>query len=188
MHFLKTFVLLTGTALCSLAPSTLPAAFPGQASAQEDCTQIVKAVWLEKYAAEASTEGPCGENRLHLAVRNADGDIEFENYYAPDGLFGFYDVTTYQAMNLALTDWISAYAQESTSSKLPHWPEGAEGPQAGEFPFYPDRGVTRDIYEGVRAGDWPMVCFVQGMESQLCLVSNPETGYLESVGVQSFPG
>ena len=32
-----------------------------------------------------------------------------------------------------------------------------------------------------------MVCFIQGTESQLCLVKNPTSGALESIGVQTFP-
>ena len=106
----------------------------------------------------------------------------------PNDLFGFYDIVTFQAMKLALTDWVGSYADQSSSGKLPPWPQGADGPDAGEFPFFVEEGVTRDLYEDVRAEDRAMVCFIQGGESLLCLVKHPRTGDLEAIGVQTFPG
>lgn len=175
-------VFFTGT----LPFLTLPV--NAQKATAEDCTQSVQATWLEHYTAEASTEGECGLGELVLTVRNQAGEIEFADSFGPNDLFGFYDIVTFQAMKLALTDWVGSYADQSSSAKLPPWPQGADGADAGEFPFFVEEGVTRDLYEDVRAEDRAMVCFIQGGESLLCLVKHPRTGALEAIGVQTFPG
>jgi hypothetical protein len=167
---------------------TSPTPVQAQKAMAEDCTQVVKAAWLGRYTAEASTQGECGLGELVLTVRNQNGDIEFSDTFGPSDLFGFYDIFTFQDMNLALTDWVSNYADESSTAKLPPWPVGADGPEAGEFPFYVEEGVSQALYEEIRAQDRPMVCFIQGGESLLCLVQHPETGDLEALGVQTFPG
>jgi hypothetical protein len=56
----------------------------------------------------------------------------------------------------------------------------------GVFPFYPSEGVTREAYLAARAANAPMWCFVQGMESQACLVLRD--GAITELGAQSFPG
>lgn len=153
-----------------------------------DCSQVVKTVWLESYSVQAETQGDCGQADISLVIRNSNGDIAFEATYGPEDLFGFYGLQSHEDMRLALTDWIVTYADQSGSSKLPVWPQGAEGPDAGEFPFYAEGGVTREIYEGARGENRQMVCFIQGSESQLCLLKHPVTGDLEAIGVQTFPG
>jgi hypothetical protein len=157
-------------------------------AAAEDCTQSVEAVWLDTYSVEASAQGDCSTADVSLAVFNQQGGVEYQASFDPNELFGFYDVATLPDMQAALLDWISNYADISSAAKLPVWPEGAEGPEAGEFPFYAEEGVTREIYERARREDRPMVCFIQGTESLLCLLKNPKTGALESIGVQTFPG
>lgn len=157
-------------------------------AAAEDCTQSVEAVWLDTYSVEASAQGECGSAGVSLAVFNQNGGVEYQATFDPNELFGFYDVATLAEMQAALLDWISNYADIASAAKLPAWPEGADGPESGEFPFYVEEGVTREIYERARAEDRPMVCFIQGAESLLCLLKNPKTGALESIGVQTFPG
>lgn len=61
-------------------------------------------------------------------------------------------------------------------------------PDAGEFPFYGEEGLSQAGYESIRAADTPMVCYIQGGESTLCLVQQPGVSALISVGAQSFPG
>ncbi len=73
-----------------------------------------------------------------------------------------------------------------TSAALPDWPANADGPQSGEFPFYPEAGYDRESYMTLRANDLPLFCYVQGMESMGCLAA--ADGEVTKIGVQSFPG
>ncbi|TYC67917.1 hypothetical protein FMN63_17950 [Stappia sp. BW2] len=181
--FSKTLnIALTSLALGAL---TLPLS---QKAAAEECTLSVETVWLDTYAVEADAHGECGAAEVSLAVFNQSGGIEFQAAFDQNDLFGFYGIDTVSDMQMALLDWVSGYTDVATSAKLPVWPEGADGPEAGEFPFYVEEGVTREIYERARQEERPMVCFIQGTESQLCLVKNPNSGALESIGVQTFPG
>ncbi|MEE4011181.1 hypothetical protein V1T76_03915 [Roseibium sp. FZY0029] len=159
-----------------------------QKAAAEECSQAVETVWLDTYSVEADAQGECGSAEISIAVFNPSGGIEYQATFDQNDLFGFYGIESLSDMQAALLDWVSDYTDVATSAKLPVWPEGAEGPQAGEFPFYAEEGVTREIYERARQEDRPMVCFIQGTESQLCLVKNPTSGALESIGVQTFPG
>jgi hypothetical protein len=181
--FSKTLnIALTGLALWALA---LPLS---QKAAAEECSQSVETVWLDTYSVEADAQGACGSAEISIAVFNQSGGIEYQASFDQNDLFGFYGVESLSDMQAALLDWVSGYTDVATSAKLPVWPEGAEGPEAGEFPFYAEEGVTREIYERARQEDRPMVCFIQGTESQLCLLKNPTSGALESIGVQTFPG
>jgi hypothetical protein len=91
-------------------------------------------------------------------------------------------------MQFALSDWVGTYVSISTTNDLPYWPPEADMPDAGEFPFYVAEGVTQDGYEALREEALPMICYVQGRESQLCLWVDPESGELYPVGAQTFPG
>jgi len=143
MPFPKPNFLSVGSVLFA-ALAALPAS-PAQAQTAmtEDCTQVVDAVWLDAYAVEAATQGDCGLGEISLTIFNQAGEIEFADTYGPDDLFGFYDIVTFDGMQVAPTDLVTSYAQEGSSAKLPPWTEGAEGPQAGEFRFYVEQGSVR---------------------------------------------
>jgi len=90
-------------------------------------------------------------------------------------------------MQRRLNEWITpAGAARDSTGDLPVWEANATQPMSGEFPFYVEEGVNRERYETLRAQDAPMYCYVQGMESEACLVR--ENGRLTKIGVQSFPG
>lgn len=92
-----------------------------------------------------------------------------------------------RAMQVALSQWIDqTQSSLRTTSELPVWIAGADQPTLGEFPFYPEAGVSRDAYTALRRRDAPLFCFVQGMESMTCLALVDDT--LTKVGVQTFPG
>jgi hypothetical protein len=74
----------------------------------------------------------------------------------------------------------------TTTGQLPPWAEGADAPEAGEFPFYPAPGADRASHMAWRAANAPMFCHVQGIESASCLAI--ENGSVTELGVQSFPG
>lgn len=102
----------------------------------------------------------------------------------------FAESKTPQKLEAALADWIDPQGatQMRTTAALPDWPAGAEGPDAGEFPFYPEEGMSRDLWLRLRAQDKPLYCFVQGGESMLCLALDAAANMLTPVGVQTFPG
>lgn len=168
--------------------AALMSAANAQKALAEDCTMAVQEAWLDAYIAEASTSGECGLGEILLVVRNGKNETVWSETYQTGDLFGFDDILTAADMKLAMTDWLGAYAQQSSSGSLPVWPAGADAPDAGEFPFFVEEGVDRDLYEEVRAEDRGMICYVQGRESLLCLLRHPGTGALEAVGVQTFPG
>ncbi|MDF1608303.1 hypothetical protein PZ897_08965 [Hoeflea sp. YIM 152468] len=89
---------------------------------------------------------------------------------------------------MILADWLGDYADISTSSRLPAWPRGAEMPDGGEFPFHVADDLPQVQYDALRTGDYPMVCYIQGRESTLCLIKQPGMSALIEVGAQSFPG
>jgi hypothetical protein len=73
---------------------------------------------------------------------------------------------------------------------LPEWKPGAEAPEReppGEFGVYTADWVGRDLYEEWRAAGLPLFCFVQGMESETCLVAQKD-GAVYDMGGTQFPG
>ena len=79
----------------------------------------------------------------------------------------------------AFAEWVDKDPWRTRTSDLPAYDEGAE------FPFYP---ATEDPaqFEAWRAGEYPIDCFVQGMESLMCVAMID--GAVVEMGVQSFPG
>ena len=148
----------------------------------------IEAGWLGNLVASAHVSGECGLASIELVVRNGVDEVVWSASYASGDLFGFDDIAEADAMRGAVSDWLVSYAQASTSGALPAWPQGADMPDAGEFPFYVEDGLTRQDYEDLRAANFPMVCYIQGRESTLCLVEVPDGGALVPVGAQSFPG
>ena len=159
-----------------------------QKAMAEDCGMSIEAGWLGNLVASAHVSGECGLASIELVVRNGVDEVVWSASYASGDLFGFDDIAEADAMRGAVSDWLVSYAQASTSGALPAWPQGADMPDAGEFPFYVEDGLTRQDYEDLRAANFPMVCYIQGRESTLCLVEVPDGGALVPVGAQSFPG
>lgn len=160
---------------------------PGPAMAG-DCEVSVEQDWPDGLLASAFASGECGLASLDLVVRNGVDEVVWSASYQSGDLMGFDDIADPDAMRVAMEDWLGAYADASSSDKLPEWPQGADQPDAGEFPFYVAEGLSRQDYEDLRAGSYPMICYIQGRESTLCLVRHPGVSALISVGAQSFPG
>lgn len=153
-----------------------------------DCDLTREQTWLGELVAAATVSGPCDAATINLVVRNGGDEVVWSASHATADLFGFDGIEDASSMDIALGDWLGDYADNSTSGRLPEWPEGAEMPDAGEFPFYVEEGLSRNDYEELRAADYPMVCYIQGQESTLCLVKQPGISALTVVGAQSFPG
>ena len=154
----------------------------------EDCQVSLEQPWLNDLVASAYVSGECDAATIDLVVHNSVDEVVWSTSYESGDLFGFDDVIDVDSMRMALGDWLGDYADSSTSGRLPEWPRGADMPDAGEFPFYVEDGISQSDYEQLRAADYPMICYIQGRESTLCLVKQPGINALTSVGAQSFPG
>jgi hypothetical protein len=140
------------------------------------------------FTVEAQSFGPGCENAVAaIAVRYAEQQLLYTEAFpaahiAP--LSGARDAVT---MQTALADWINPETNVmQRTGDLPDWPQGADAPSGGEFPFIVEAGWDREAYLAQRAANAPMFCFVQGMESLACLVRRNER--MEKIGVQAFPG
>ncbi|MBL8545870.1 MAG: hypothetical protein JNL81_05360 [Hyphomonadaceae bacterium] len=183
--------LIAGLAALAVAACTPAAEQHGDLS--EGCDARGVATWNTpadpNASIEAITTGPdCARAVATLIIRNGSGEPIYSETHIPSQVMTLAQAGTPAAMQTALQEWVDPASNTTmqASSALPEWPANADGPQSGEFPFYPAEGSTREIYNAVRGADAPMYCYVQGMESLNCLVL--QDGALESVGVQSFPG
>ena len=157
-----------------------------------DCNAAARTRWAEAngYTAEAYANGSdCANAVVTLVVRGQDNRPRHV-FAAPAGtLMPFAGLANLAGMKRTLGEWIS---QDNlvlqTAGKLPDWPEGANTPLEGEFPFYVDEDIDRDAYMKARDADRPLFCYVQGMESMACVALDPANGEMTKLGVQSFPG
>jgi hypothetical protein len=138
------------------------------------------------YSVEAASFGPdCARAVATIVIRDGSGVPVYSEAHLAAHVMPLAHVTDAVAMQTALAEWTNP-GQRQTSAGLPQWPANAESPATGEFPFYPHEGIDRAQYEGIRARNLPVICYVQGMESLNCLVL--EDGGLTSIGLQTFPG
>lgn len=160
---------------------------PGGAPRASACAASANAEWSGLIVTAAAEGNDCASARATLTIKGPGGAILFSETHPAAQVMTLAPAGGAAAMQTALADWISSSNHTmATSGALPDWPAGAEAPESGEFPFYPEEGVTRERYLAIRAADAPLFCFVQGMESQACLAL--QNGALEKVGLQLFPG
>ncbi len=187
---MRTFLI---TGLAALAVSACTPAEEQHGALSEGCDARATATWNTpadpNASIEAITTGPdCARAVATLIIRNGSGAPIYSETHIPSQVMTLAEASAPAAMQTALQEWIDPAGNTTmqSSSALPEWPANADGPQNGEFPFYPAKGSTRETYDAVRDANVPMYCYVQGMESLNCLALRD--GALESVGVQSFPG
>lgn len=183
------FLAIFALGACSRIGADKPAPPP---TSVRGCTVTATAPWRSEGAAAlevtASSAGPdCEHAVATIAIRDAAGQVLWADAAPTAHLFGLNDAHDNAAMQTALAQWITSsnHTMETTSA-LPDWPQGADQPQNGEFPFYPDHDLNREAYQALRTANVPVFCYVQGMESQACLAL--QNGQISKVGVQSFPG
>ena len=171
---------LLGAAALVLALGALPA--------RADCDARSRAAWTKGVVAEALSQGPtCAKSVVTLVLRDATGKPVWVESFIGAQVMIFAGVGERNAMARVLGDWIDQKnSQLSRSDKLPDWPQGAPAPNAGEFPFYPDRDVDRELYMKLRGEKLAMFCYVQGMESMACVALTADG--VTKIGVQTFPG
>jgi hypothetical protein len=168
-------------------------------AASAACSHSVSTPWMSAQAYEltlrASSVGEvCGHTAVVLNVESKDGHViwsvsllaEYVSVFASDGPVTEADVKR------ALAAWIDIGQRSAltTTARLPDWPDGADGPKRegdGEFGFYVGEAISRDIYLGERKADRPLFCFVQGMESEGCIIFSTVNGVLD-IGGTRFPG
>lgn len=178
-------ILILTAALASLAACNPP---DTATSLDQPCAGAASRAWDAAGAtliiSTVATGATCTAASAELKVVDDQNQILFQQTYPAEHVMVLAGATDADNLQAKLEEWIADAPR--TSSALPDWPEGAEQPIQGEFPFYPSEGVTRDAYLAARGADAPMWCFVQGMESQACLVLRD--GAITDLGAQSFPG
>ena len=120
-----------------------------------------------------------GAVEVSLTFTNADGEVLDRQTYVKDQvmLLAWSGGAAFQG---ALDDWLDHMNRPRPTSELPGLCEPSE------FPFLRDENLSEADYEALRAGNRNMLCYVQGMESERCLIL--EDGALVDVGIQIFPG
>jgi hypothetical protein len=167
-----------------------------------DCNTTISRKWnvgrTSPYSVDASSFGPdCKRAVALLVVRNFAGEVKYSfSAAAKDiGTFGNLaeaSIIDSKKMRKALIEWIDTGLSSKMNhlSKYPRWKDGAAGPTENppaEFPFTVISDLTRETYENWRRQNLPVFCFVQGIESERCVVLTKDDSVTE-VGIQSFPG
>jgi hypothetical protein len=186
---MRTWLILAG-ALWACSPPPEPAAInaaPGGACAARAGTSWTAGGGVT-FTVEAESAGDaCATAAVTLTIRSRDGATAYEQHYLADQVMTLAGADSVDDLRRRLSEWITPPgAQMDSTGDLPAWTEAASFPMNEEFPFYPEDGVTREIYEALRGEDRAMFCYVQGMESMACLAMHE--GALTKIGVQSFPG
>lgn len=162
-------------------------ALTAEATGPNNCPAQASNDW-GSYAITAVASGAdCASAQAVLTIRTPAGDVGYTETYPVSQVMVLAGAESPADLERMLNEWVNppGAAADSTGD-LPVWTANAEYPVSGEFPFYPAEGTDRAAYEAIRRGDAPMFCFVQGMESQACVMA--ENGTVRVIGVQTFPG
>lgn len=169
-----------------LAAASTPAP---EATPEGTCDTRAERDWEaggQHYTLTGVTEGAiCNIAVATLTIRSADGKSIYAWSGAVRDLFGLKDAADADAMKTALADWIDpSHTLYADTAKLPAWDQTSDQPGADEFPFHPD--FDKAGWDALHARTNPVFCFVQGSESQRCVVL--DGGSIEEIGLQQFPG
>ncbi|MBO6797506.1 hypothetical protein [Maricaulis sp.] len=124
-----------------------------------------------------------GEILITRTIYDAGGHELYRADYVTDHIMtlsfdsGF--VTEPAELPAAIEDWLTAGPGRSRTSELPPYQDTAE------FPFMSGADGPNQ-HEAWRSGDYPMQCYVQGMESMNCVAL--VEGEIVELGYQLFPG
>ena len=167
----------------------------------EGCATSTERLWgpigpsdHPSYRVKAWTSGPgCDAAVVTLAIYARDGYPIYAWAGATQYLFLLNDKKDQAGMQEGLNEWIGPdnLPPEMTGT-LPPWEETEGQPKRAEFPFMPTAGMDQATYDDLRKQNLHMLCYPQGMESQLCLALHPSDGnapaMIEEIGLQLFPG
>jgi hypothetical protein len=185
------------------APETPPAGAAAPATQQPEaasanCDLTVERAWgpigpsdHPSYRVKVWTTGSvCEASVVTLAVFARDGFPIYTWAGAAQYLFALRDAKNPAEMTTALNEWIGPENQPpQMTTSLPPWDETDGQSKQAEFPFMPN--LDKDGYEELRKANRHMLCYPQGIESQLCLAlwqgaDSPPS--MEEIGIWRFPG
>ena len=182
-------------------PDQTPAATPAETASvapagTDGCVAKAERRWGPSegpsYRVKAWISGvDCASAVVTQAVYGSDGSPIYAWAGATQFLFLLSDRKTPEEMQAGLIEWIGFdnLPPEMTGT-LPPWEETDGQPKQAEFPFMPN--MEKPAYDELRKLNLNMLCYPQGMESQLCLALHPsEDGapaMIEEIGLQRFPG
>ncbi len=188
------------TAATPDAPAAPPAETAAAAGAADGCVTTVEKAWgpigpsdHPSYRVKAWTSGAvCESAVVTLAIYARDGFPIYAWAGATQYLFALNGAKTPAEMTRALQEWIGPDSlPPDLTGALPPWEETEGQPKRAEFPFMPAEGMDKATYEDLRKQNLHMLCYPQGMESQLCLALHQGDGapaMVEEIGLQLFPG
>ena len=184
------------------APATRPTPPAETADATpvstETCATTTERLWgpigpsdHPSYRVKAWTSGAtCETAVVTVAIYARDGYPIYAWAGATQYLFLLNDAKDAGAMQTGLNEWIGPdNLPPDLTGTLPPWEETEGQPKRAEFPFMPN--MEKDAYEDLRKQNLHMLCYPQGMESQLCLALHQMDGappMIEEIGLQLFPG
>lgn len=175
---------LAAAALVALA---LPAA--------AQCNEMQSLPWKPApgltFTLQAHAIGPtCATAAVVFLIADKKGGVLYSTTRLAPQVAVFADgIKDAKSMQAALGTWLNTAVETSpkSSRELPDWPQGADAPQqTGEFGFFAGENTSREYYLGVRKAAQPLLCFVQGMESESCIVASPDG--ITEIGGMTFPG
>ena len=200
MRTLMMVVAVALVAACGQAPGNAatgpaPTAEQAQASAPaapaNNCPATASSQWSAGSAVftiEAASSGAnCAEATASITIRDAAGAVVHTGSYPAGELIQLTGAESTDDMQRRLREWITpAGASMDSTGDLAEWVAGAPQPSYAEVPFQPSEGVTRPIYEALRAADAPMYCYQQSEEGGLCFAMRD--GALKEIGLQTYAG
>ena len=161
---------------------------PASAEAVDLCALDISTSWepdgVEPLIQRGTTRcAQQGEILITRTIYDAGGHELYRADYVTDHIMtlsfdsGF--VTEPAELPAAIEDWLSEGPGRSRTSELPPYQDTAE------FPFMSGADGPNQ-HEAWRRGDYPMQCYVQGMESMNCVAL--VEGEIVELGYQLFPG
>ncbi len=181
------------------APPAAPTETAAAPASADGCATKIERPWGPvgpsdgpSYRVKAWTSGTiCEAAVVTLAIYARDGFPIYAWAGATQYLFLLNDAKTPEAMQEGLGEWIGPdNLPPELTGTLPPWEQTDGQAQQAEFPFMPN--MEKAAYEDLRKQNLNMLCYPQGMESQLCLAlhrdANGGPPMIEEIGIQRFPG
>ncbi len=137
--------------LTMAALAVLASASPSHAAG--NCNTKASQVWAasptQKLTVEALADGPsCPQAVVMIAIRNSQGDLLWFEVSRTSDIMVLSQPPAKDVKGMAalLKQWITPDGRLRQADALPEWKDGANFPEAGEFPFYPDEGTGHGDY------------------------------------------
>jgi hypothetical protein len=150
------------------------------AQAATNCVAQAERKWSGMTIEALSQGDSCDTAVLTLAIRDKDGKPLWVRALVAGQLMNFASEPAQDAKSMVgkLSSWISGEGFMPSADKLV---------LKGEFPFTRSENLDAKSFAAYRSQKRPIFCFVQGMESGLCLAQDKD-GTIAELGFQMFPG